>query len=42
MDPGSATHRFALHRVRDTKSSFLKFSITNRADYEMASPPVAR
>jgi hypothetical protein len=41
MGPGSAEHRFALHRVRDTYPS-LKYSITNAAIYEMASRADAR
>jgi hypothetical protein len=42
MGPGSAKHRFALHRVRDTRHRFLKYSITNNAYYEMASRLDAR
>jgi hypothetical protein len=37
MGPGSAKHRFALHRVRDTESVTPKYSTNNRAIYEMAS-----
>jgi hypothetical protein len=42
MGPGSAKHRFALHRVRDTRFPFLKYSTNNNADYEMASHRNAR
>jgi len=42
MGPGSAKHRFALHRVRGTRLRFLKYSITNNAYYEMASRLDAR
>ena len=41
MGPGSAKHRFALHRVRDTESVTPKYSTNNRAIYEMASQPGA-
>jgi hypothetical protein len=36
MGPGSAKHRFALHRVRDTRLSSLKYSIINHAIFIMA------
>jgi hypothetical protein len=37
VGPGSAEHRFALHRVRDTHLYSLKYSITIGTFYEMAS-----
>jgi hypothetical protein len=37
MGPGSAKHRFALHRVRDTRLSSLKYSIINHAIFIMVS-----